>query len=1033
MRRQATFIGGAPGDTRRYRVFHPAEALHLHGWDVRVVGLEDPGAWRPEDIREGEVLILHRVAWSDSIETAVSNARRRGCAVLFDTDDLVFVPEAEPRFAALRAIEAAAASGSGSIDSVALGFAAPERYLETLLACDGCLAASAPIAREVIERGRPADVVANAIDLELLRLSTQARAAAADGPVADRIDDRSDHRVEDGLAGRTEGRMEDRIVIGYASGTATHDADLEVALPALEALLARDPRVVLRLIGHTPTGGAWDEFGERIERVPYMAWRRLPAALARLDIAIAPLEADDAFARAKSELKFIEAGAVGVPTVATPTPAFRRAIRHREDGMLASTQAEWESALGELVEDVSLRRRLGAAARAAVLDGWVTDVRAPALVDAIDRLGAGQPMEHVEGSRAGVENVGSRASIDFVGGLGESEPEMGRVVEALIRSAGVHSAIDGDGEGDVEIAIDVAAPPPTRLALGVHAALRGPADLLLLDDEPAIARHAMGDESVLARRVLSGLAGRPYALEGGDEPPAAVGFGPWIGAWLSDRYGTKALPGLPFPLDVSTYLAGAAAAKREPIVVLEVREAAYLPDPALGLRTIERIGVLAPEAERIVFTDRSLDGFEGLDALIGALERMGARWGGRLDENARADLLRRAAAIIVPSCASPPPIAYQAMACGCAVVAPDVGANRWLLVDGQTAATAPPGQDTLAWAAAKVVRDPVLRERIADGAAAMVERMSVGRAAAALGALLDSDLEPPYAVHPPAANALILDRLQGLDDEHEGPRLGEARAGVRIDDEHGDQGSTVGQSFVCRFDGLTRFDVRLRRAPDGAGLLRLTLRDHAGAAGVVAVAEHPGPFAGGRWLPFEFAPIAGSAGRSYHAELAWIGDGKSIALPELESLSIDAFADGRTTRNGVVDPALTLAFRTWCRPPAPPPTVAANPDDRPISGALQLVDQREITLQRQVRVLEDRWPFHLAAWLSPSPPPLPPLDQRPWSPMAPLPAKLFGTLRHYGPAALIAEIGSFGRWRRLSDPERVEAQAGETGGRKGRI
>ncbi len=1070
MKRLALFVSGAPGDTRRYRVDHPAEALTLLGWGVRAIELESPGTWDSVDIGQSETIILHRVAWSPEVERAIGSARRRGGTVLFDTDDLIFAPEAEARFEALRSIEAG--SRGGQIDPIALGFAEPQRYLETIMACDGCLAASAPIAEAVIELGQPAHVVANAIDLELLRLSTRARAQAA----ARRRSDGRNGAIRDSRA-----HSDDRIVIGYASGTATHDRDLEVAMPALRSLLANNSKIVLRLMGHVASDGRWSEFGDRVELVPYMQWRRLPEALSALDIAIAPLEKDDIFARAKSELKFIEAGAVGVPIVATPIPAFRSAIRDGVDGLLATTAAEWESALGALVGDAALRRSLGTAARSAVLDRWVTDMRAAEIVSAIDRLRS-ESKEAEDGHRSSGSAQSSQSLKWSHSSQSQqsSEPEMARVVEAL-NEAGSNStaAFVDDGR------------PPIRIALGVRASLRAPADLLLLDGEPAIGRHAMGDDLMLARRALSGLAGHPYSIVAGEEPLLAGGFGSWLPAWLARAYGTPTLPGLPYPLDARIYGPGIATADRDPIVALEVNDALHLPDSALGLATIERIGLLAPEAEFVVFGGRPIEEF---GALVAAVEQVGARWAGWLDAQARAKLFQRSAAIVIPTCASTPPSVIQAMACGCAVVAPDVGATRWLLVDGQTAATAPPRQDTLARAAAAVLRDTVLRERIAMGASAMVERMSTGRTAAALAAhfrfasasqdlgteveggrdtrnrgdeaggvesgprrdietvagehehrqLFTEDREPVSL--PPAAGALLLDRLQGHSDEHTGPRL--------------EDGGTAGQSFIARFDGLCRFDIRLRRTPSEAGRMRLTLRAHAGALEIIAGAEHAGPFAGGRWLPFEFGPLADSGGRTYYAEFAWLPDllhgpasmlergltvegvgppaispeveVSAIEAPEIEALAVDAFADGRSMRDGVVEPSLTLAFRTWCRLPEPDPIITGRAIDREMADALQLAARREIAIQRDLSQLESSWPFRLAAWLSPSPPPLPPLDERPWRPEAPLPAKLFGTLRYFGPAALLNEVMSFSRWRKLSDLERDAANSRDLPGRVGR-
>ena len=52
-----------------------------------------------------------------------------------------------------------------------------------------------------------------------------------------------------------------------------------------------------------------------------------------------------------------------VPTIASSTGPFRRAIRHGETGFLATTLADWRETLTRLVDDPPLRRQVSRAAR----------------------------------------------------------------------------------------------------------------------------------------------------------------------------------------------------------------------------------------------------------------------------------------------------------------------------------------------------------------------------------------------------------------------------------------------------------------------------------------------------------------------------------------------------------------------------------------------------------------------------------------------------------------------------------------------
>lgn len=159
---------------------------------------------------------------------------------------------------------------------------------------------------------------------------------------------------------RSEKKDESVVVVGYASGTPTHAADFALVAPALAHLCSCFPQVRLELIGaldphHYPI---LNPYHSQILKRPAVPYSNLPAALSRLDINLAPLELNSRFCSAKSELKFFEAAAVGVPTVASPTPPFKDVIQDGRNGYLASSQDDWFQALSLMVLKPALRRRL---------------------------------------------------------------------------------------------------------------------------------------------------------------------------------------------------------------------------------------------------------------------------------------------------------------------------------------------------------------------------------------------------------------------------------------------------------------------------------------------------------------------------------------------------------------------------------------------------------------------------------------------------------------------------------------------------
>jgi len=121
--------------------------------------------------------------------------------------------------------------------------------------------------------------------------------------------------------------------------------------------LARQYGARFRLVGARlapATEGAFD----------YLPWTEDSevAAIQGMDIGIMPLM-DDPWERGKCGYKLIQYMACGLPVIASPVGVNRDIVTHGETGFLATTEAEWRAALGTLLEDRELRRRMGQAGR----------------------------------------------------------------------------------------------------------------------------------------------------------------------------------------------------------------------------------------------------------------------------------------------------------------------------------------------------------------------------------------------------------------------------------------------------------------------------------------------------------------------------------------------------------------------------------------------------------------------------------------------------------------------------------------------
>jgi SAM-dependent methyltransferase len=112
--------------------------------------------------------------------------------------------------------------------------------------------------------------------------------------------------------------------------------------------------------------------------------------MARFDINLAPLEVGNPFCEAKSELKLFEAALVDVPTIASPTGPYRRAIRHGGTGFLAATSGNWYEAMAQLISDPAMRRRVARQARRDALWHFGPERRAEIMASLLDFLQGGR-------------------------------------------------------------------------------------------------------------------------------------------------------------------------------------------------------------------------------------------------------------------------------------------------------------------------------------------------------------------------------------------------------------------------------------------------------------------------------------------------------------------------------------------------------------------------------------------------------------------------------------------------------------------
>ncbi len=356
-----TLVTGRWDAAGRYRCAHAVEQLRTCGVGAEAVSVLDPDV--EAQVGGRRVVIFHRVGLDRFAERLYRRVQDEGGITVFDTDDLVF--DAAARLAVPHRLYGMDLIRAAWVREDA------EAHRRAMQQADAVLVATDYLADETREVGTPTWVHRNGFSLEMLRLSEDARTEEA--------------RAQKAQGGADAGRR-GRIVVGYASGTPTHDADFGVAEPALVRLLQAHADVELWLVGPVDPGGGWGRARDRIRRIPLVPWRDLPRVLARFDINIAPLDSTRRACRGKSEVKYIEGGLVEVPTVASAGAGFDQAICSGENGLLASSTEDWVEHLRMLIDDPERRRRMGERAYADVLARYHPAVRGRELLSTLNAV-----------------------------------------------------------------------------------------------------------------------------------------------------------------------------------------------------------------------------------------------------------------------------------------------------------------------------------------------------------------------------------------------------------------------------------------------------------------------------------------------------------------------------------------------------------------------------------------------------------------------------------------------------------------------
>jgi glycosyltransferase involved in cell wall biosynthesis len=125
-----------------------------------------------------------------------------------------------------------------------------------------------------------------------------------------------------------------------------------------------------------------------LNSLDYFKWDKATEIddLAKIDIGIMPLKNNE-WAEGKCAFKGLQYMALGIPTVMSPVGMNKDLIQHGENGFLVDSVEDWYDQLSRLIEDASLRKKIGLAGYQTVQNQYSVEALKPIYLSLFDKMG----------------------------------------------------------------------------------------------------------------------------------------------------------------------------------------------------------------------------------------------------------------------------------------------------------------------------------------------------------------------------------------------------------------------------------------------------------------------------------------------------------------------------------------------------------------------------------------------------------------------------------------------------------------------
>ena len=332
----------------RYRVSHQYEQFKIAGANCGLVYYLDV----TDNLAERfDIFYIFRCMYTENIKNFVRKAKSLNKTLIYDIDDLVIDPKYTDK---LRFVQNFPASRKKEWDKNEL------LMRDLMLECDAVISPTNKLNEHLSTIMKCSYVWRNKASQYMVTKSNEAYERYF--------------------------KADDIVRIGYFSGSLTHNADFDIIKGAILRCLENYDNVHLLLVGDISEIEELLKYKNKIEIKKSVRWQKLPKILVQADINLAPLEMSQ-FNECKSEIKWIEAALVRVPTIASNIGAFKDMINDNETGVLCeNTEEAWYQAISKLVECKELREDISKNAYNYVINHCITESEAGEYLQLIDSI-----------------------------------------------------------------------------------------------------------------------------------------------------------------------------------------------------------------------------------------------------------------------------------------------------------------------------------------------------------------------------------------------------------------------------------------------------------------------------------------------------------------------------------------------------------------------------------------------------------------------------------------------------------------------